>query len=87
MVRIMRAYHGHLATTQASTTFSSPGPSMPTMASTMTSPGKESITSHSRMRQDSTRPRTRLASMPSRAPSETVAPMASSETPSVARAP
>ena len=53
----------------------------------MTSPGKESITSHRRMTQASTRPRTRPASMPSRAPSETVAIMASSETPSVARAP
>ena len=39
--RIMRAYQGHLASRQAMSTFSSPGPIMPTRARMSTSLGND----------------------------------------------
>ena len=78
MVLIMRAYQAHLAATHAMIMFASPGPIMPTIARISTSLGKDIITSATRIRTLSARPRSTPASAPYRAPMRLVSSIAPS---------
>ena len=87
MERTIRAYHGHLATTLAMTTFSRPGPIMPTMARIMTSLGKDIITSHMRISTSSIRLRKKPETRPTHAPNAAVMAIVSKDRNTVARMP
>ena len=83
----MRAYQGHLASRQAMSTFSSPGPIMPTRARMSTSLGNDIHTSQKRMMSASTLPRAAAAAPPAIMPTPAVTIIVRSAVTKVVRMP